>query len=689
MPKLQVPAKQVNTLSMDQKKSLIKLINQEYTNAYTYIKPIWDRWDQYYEKYKNEIKSFRQEDFKLMDYTIFSIIQTMMGHLSLDTFDFHLKPTSKQDIESVMLLEKILRYDFERTKKQDVEDEWIWSTLFFGVSDLLLAEVGTYDAKSKYYAPMPRVMNQRVFLFDPHRLGGINSTDGGYQYAGYITQTTVREIKKYRDEGYYQYDDEEFYSIIYQNTEQSTDDLVYGYKKYNQENTRISGSTYDNYLNEGVNGDDQDKTNRPIYLLNWWRYDDDGDVTHIIMPLNRNTILRYEKTKFNKLPFITRELFKQHSVRNFYSVPYLTLAYQRGKQAVMNLALDNEIRNQQPLFLYEEGSIENPSLLTSPIGAAVPTKGMPGNVLERVQTNATSNSTDFVYNLILNAEQQSTGVTASQRGVSQGNVLATEVLAQSQSSNIKALLVLNNWITNEKSYIQQCIRLYDLMRSTDIYKKVVRIDGDVKDEFIDLSKREIKEKLGDVDVYVRNKELEKRKLQEEIPNIDRLVANSAVFEGTDKRQLLKVTAYKLGFSNDVIDKIYPPSPAEQVARSENIDLEQKQQVDAQVGEDHTTHLREHRMGESTPQLRRHIKQHMLLQEIELKDQQIQQEQAQLQAQQQQGAPAGPTGGVENNLAQSLTPNLNNVAAGTGSTPQTAAKPLNNNADITPTTSPLQ
>ena len=676
MPKLQVPSKNVNNLSKKEKYKILRDINTEYETSYGYLQPIWKTWDEYWDKYKNEEKNFSVDNFKLKDYTMFSVLQTMIGHLSLDSFDFYLKPTSEADMESVELLEKILKYDFEKTKKDKIEREWITNTLFYGVSDLLLAQVGyaTGNRKKKYFAPIPQVMNQRTFLYDIHALGGMGSRGGGYRYAGYVTQTTARELEYYKKEGYYMFDNEG----VVKSGINSDADLTQGYNRHIQRYNTIPT----------IYGDTQyagKSDNETIYLLEWWRYNDEGKVTHIIMPLNRNEIIRYEETEFNELPFITRSLYPNVATRNFFSIPYLTYSHQSGKQVVMNLAMDSEIRNQNGLWAYRTDTVKKPDQIASPVGAVVPVDGDVNSSLVRIPTNSTSQATDYIYNLILNAESQSTGSTNTQRGLSTTNQLATEVLAQTQSSNIKALLILNQWIDNEEDYVLQNVFIYDKLSSAELYNKIIRVNGDVKNEFIDLTKRKIKNKIGDVDVYVENRLLKEQKVIQDLPIVDRVVSQALQYEGTDKRQLFKEMGKKMDINEETLEKIYPPSADEMVARNENVDLEQGTRVDASVGEDHKAHIREHMLADSSNLVRFHIQEHRLLQEEEAKDQQLQQELAQQQALQQQ-AQEGQLGGGEARQRSNLT---NVAAAGSNAIAPLGAEAQTDVQSITPQNAPVQ
>ena len=678
MPSFEVPAKKVNNLSDKEKSKLLRDITKEYDTAYSYLNPIWKIWDEYWNRYKNEEENFSLDNFKLRDYTMFSVLQTMIGHLSLDAFDFYLKPTSEADMENVELLEKILKYDFEKTKKHKIEREWIANTLFYGVSDLLLAQVGytTGNRKKRYYAPIPQVMNQRTFFYDIHALGGMGSRGGGYKYAGYITQTTAREIKYYKDKGYYDFNNE---NTLVKNGANADYDLTQGYNRHIQRYNTITQFFSDNDYKSASD-------NETIYLLEWWRYNDKGKVTHIIMPLNKQEIIRYEETEFDELPFITRSLYPNVATRNFFSIPYLTSSHQSGKQVVMNLALDSEVRNQNGLWAYRTDTVKKPDQIVSPVGAVVPVDGDVQSSITRIPTNSTSQATDYIYNLILNAESQSTGSTNTQRGLSTTNQLATEVLAQTQSSNIKALLILNMWVDNEEDYVLQNVFIYDKLSSRELFDKVVRVNGDVKNEFIDLNKTKIKKKIGDVDVYVENRLLKEQKVLQDLPIIDRVVSQALQYEGTDKRQLFKEMGKKMDIKEEVLDKIYPPTQDEMVARSENTDLEQGTRVNATAGEDHVAHIREHMLAESSNLVRLHIQQHRLLQEQELKDPQLKQALAQQQGLQQQALQGELQGGGEARQRSNLT---NVAAAGASPIAPEGAQAENEIQSITPQNAPVQ
>lgn len=641
-------------LSTEQKKELIKQCQSEMDTAIEYLHPIWKMYDVYWDIYKNEVESYNKRDIKVQDYSTFSIVQQLTSLLTQDAFDFRLKANSPDDVGSVALLDKILRYDYVKSNRQFTEQQLVWNTLFYGEGNVLLHQYNKVRGRTRterdYYAPIATVVNQRTFLYNPTAIKGQGLPDGvgAYQYAGFPTITSKRQIEKYKD--YFTITEDTFKNNNQGRSTFQSSQFATVFEGENQKRGGFSKTTvpYTNTSKAAY------QVNDAIYLFNWFTFFE-GKPVMVIFLNDYNTILRYETLDFEELPFITRSLYPVTDAKNLISIPYLVQDKQKVKEAVNNLAIQNEVKKQTGLWVFNDSKITDYRSLLKGTGGFIPVNGTTRGSIERIPQGSADSATDFILDSLSQAENRDVGITQQQRGSLSGNVRsAREIAATSESADNRALSIRRRWKTDISEYIIQTIRIYDNLSTRNFHNKVVRVSGDLEDEFLDLSRRDFK-RVADVDVEVIDTLEEEEKRIQDLPYVDRVFQQALTYDGTNRRELMKYASKKLGITREEIDKLYPPTGDERLARIENTQLADGDDVPIGLLQNHEEHLIIHESAESNAATKAHIQRHILAMIAIQQNQRVRQRLAEMQAQEQEAQQQQGQG------QQSVGANLNNLA----------------------------
>lgn len=645
-------------LSQDKKKLLSQQCGNEMTTAIAYLTSEWNRHDEHWEKYKNDIANIRDGHFTVKDFSTFSVVQNLLSRLTNDSYDFRLQATTKEDVAAVSLMSKIIKYDLFKIQRQFIETNFSWNTIFFGEGNMLLHQYNKVKGRTKttrdYFAPIPTVINQRTFLYNPTAIKGQGLPDGtgAYQYAGFPTPTSKRTLEKFK--GYYDLSEVDYKKKdnIAGFQSPSFQHVIEGDKK------RMGNSYSIAQAHTIINNQQNYQDNDVIYAFNWFTFFE-GKPVMVIFLETIDQIIRYEELDFEELPFITRALYPVTNAKNFISAPYLTQDKQTAKQIVENLALENEVKKQQGLIVYDSNKIRDyrTILKSAESGGYIPVEGDINNAMARIPHGSADSATDFILELLAQAENKDTGITPQQRGATPGgSTSAREVSIAAESSDNRALAVRRRWKQDQEEYILQSIRIYDNLTPSKLYNKVIRVSGDLQDEFIDLTKRDFK-RIADVDVTIIDTLEEEEERIRKLPYVDRIFQQAMLYDRTNRRELMKYASMELGLTREQIDNLYPPTADERLARIENERMRDGLDIPVNVLQDHEEHLAIHEAGESNPETRAHIERHILAQISLQVNQRLRERVAQMRAQEAAVAEQGQQGQGQ----QSVGNNLNNLA----------------------------
>ena len=644
-------------LSKEKRKNLGEQCGNEMNTATTYLTSEWNRYDRNWDVYKNDEANIRAGNFTIKDFSTFSVTQNLLSRLTNDSYDFRLQATTKEDVAAVSLMSKILKYDFFKIKRQFIEEQLTWNTAFFGEGNILLHQYNKVKGRTKvkrdYFAPIPTVINQRTFLYNPTAIKGQGLPDGtgAYQYAGFPTATSKRNLEKFK--GYYDLTGIDFKKKdgVAGFQSPSFQQVIEGDKKRMVNSYSIART---------VQTTQEYQDNEVIYAFTWFTFFE-GKPVMVVFLETVDQIIRYEELPFDELPFITRPLYPVTNGKNFISVPYLTQDKQIAKQIVENLALENEIKKQQGLIVYDSNKIRDyrTILKSSEVGGYIPVEGDPGSAIARIPHGSADSATDFILETLAQAENEDTGITPQQRGTTPGgSTSAREVSIAAESADNRALAVRKRWKQDQEEYILQSIRIYDELSASKLYNKVIRVSGDLQDDFIDLSKRDFK-RIADVDITIIDTLEEEEERIRELPYVDRIFQQAMLYDRTNRRELMKFSSRKLGLERDEIDRLYPPTADERLARIENERMRDGTDIPVNVLQDHEEHLAIHEAGESNPETRAHIERHILAQISLQVNQRLRERVAQMKAQ--EAAVAEQAGQQQGQGQQSVGQNLNNLA----------------------------
>ena len=129
------------------------------------------------------------------DTTLFTVMQTVIASLYIDTLDVKFEGREDGDEETAENLNQMAEFDYDEMVKSVVDYDWIWDTCFFG-RGLVAMEEYERDPDNNTFVPMPQVIDPLIFLHDPaSSVNGDRSGKGGMRFGGYEVKMTKQDIQ--------------------------------------------------------------------------------------------------------------------------------------------------------------------------------------------------------------------------------------------------------------------------------------------------------------------------------------------------------------------------------------------------------------------------------------------------------------------------------------------------------------
>lgn len=581
--------------------------------------------------------SNQKKDKSLVSDTLgFTVFQTVHSKLYDDRLSVTFAPGHPDDTDKVDGLNPVAKFDNSRMNKDQSDFDWIWYACFWGSGFL---DVSEWDSKKMLMKPS--VVNNATLLPDPdgYLVNGDQRGFGAWRFWGREIAKTKLDMKSEGFEGY-------------ESLQAGADASSLAYYAKQKLNTAQNLATPSAPVG--------DFENELIPLLEWFTHVD-GQKWIFYTDLKQTKIVKARKLWSKKWPLIQRKLFPIPNDAFGVSLWDLTEDKQRARSVLTNLGLISAKADLYGMFVYDRNIISPTSDLSFGLNKWIPADGNPREGVVPLQKPQPGQMVQYIMDLLDQAAEKATAATNMQQGIqNDNNRSANEVVRvfnQSEARISTAAKVFgwserefwSWWLENSSHYI------------TSLHKKFVRIDGAFGPKFETYSGKDFS-LAEDPDIYIESKELNDAR-NEDAKN-DAVAFNNMIAQdqSANRRYWNKRNARLFGLESSEVDRLYPPTPDELIAKQENVQLDKNTLPKISIHDDHQTHLLIHANAGETKATAVHIAAHQKA--LMIKRQMNTQAQA-------QGIPTTPTPGEVPTSAQT-TPNM----AGQGSAPAAKRAPVN-------------
>lgn len=580
-------AGQIAKLSSQDFTKLTAQVQSEYTYGWWYIRPKWEEWGLRLKLYNNQ----RRDKAAVGDPLLFSVFNTVFASLYNDRLSVAWQPREEGDIETAENLNDLAEFDYGEMGKDVLDYEWDWDTCFFGRGLCCFME---FDRDMQ--VPIPEVWDPMTVIRDPDA----KSVQGNIKGQG-KARFLYREVRKTKQS----LRDAKIYFNIDKIKPDGVDinSLVDGNAQLrNDAQGRANLSNFANI--EGEN-----KTYRLLEGFTVWN----GKLVFLTLANDRRTVIRYTELgmyKKKQIPVIDRSLYPIAHDWDGVSIPDMVEDKQRARAVVINVALQATKANAHPMYLFNKNKIENRADLNFEINKQIPIDGDPTNVVVPMQKDRIQQDVEYILNTLGSAAQQATATPAIEQGaITESKRTATELTLVTQSVDNRYSLSIKIFGWSERRFWAQWYFLYKQYFADRIDKKTIRISGILGPKFRPLRRENIIAKI-DPDVMIESKTVADAERFNKMQRFQAVISVVLQDPNSNRRYAEKEFARLSGMKKDQIDMLLPPTLDEVIAEQENIKLEENEQVDVDINQDHRMHIEVHNKLSDTPAKKAHIEAHM-------------------------------------------------------------------------------
>ena len=179
-----------------------------------------------------------------------------------------------------------------------------------------------------------------------------------------------------------------------------------------------------------------------------------------------------------------------------------------------------------------------------------------------------------------------------------------------QKVDTRYSLVVKSLMRGEKKFWRQWYFLYKNHFKNKIGAKWVRLAGVMSGQFRELTRENLIAKV-DPDVKVESKLLSEAKQLKQLARYGQVLEYASADPTTNRRFALKKFAALSGLSRDEVDKLFPATLDEMMAKEQNEELNDNKQVPVLPDDNHLVHLEIHGEANPTDATYAHIETHKM------------------------------------------------------------------------------
>jgi hypothetical protein len=571
-------------LSTEEKKKLRMQVEREYKIAKDWIMPFYKKSYKNLKLYLNE----KRDDDKVGDPILYTVMNTIHASMYSDVPSVKWRGRTIDDINAEYGLNLLTDFDYDDMGKDELDMDWLWDACFFGYG---IVELTYFDRKNKI--PSPRLVDPFCFMYAPDTGSDINGAD----YCGEELQMTKHSMK---EAGVYVFDDEDLQtgSDFNQLPELASKARTESQGKNEQPDSKQKG--------------EQDSDNSKIHFIEWRTWFE-GKRVLVAFANDFEKMIRYKELDFqDKWGYISKKIGRTAHQFKPASIPDMVGDKQRMRSEIINLAATIAKSQQYPHYIYNNNLIRNRADLKPGFNKYT---GVPGNPRDAVvpmnQYTPNMPFMNYILQYLDAASQRATASAEMQQGVLAGQERTLgELNLVAQKADTRYALMMKNLLIGEKQFWLQWYAMYKKHFKKNLDEKVIRLTGDMKDNFMTLAREDIIGKSADPDVEVLSTIVEDAKREKELGKYIQLMNALAQSPDADRRVLVKQFATVAGISEAEMDAIFPPTLDEITAELQNVAFEKEQDPEVLASDNHMVHLRIHRKAEPNVHRNVHMATHL-------------------------------------------------------------------------------
>lgn len=568
MPKLkEIKEEEVETELIEgmSEEEVVSTVQTEYQLCYDFMLPKINEWLVRMTVYNNQ----KRDKTKIGDPLLFTVFQTLLASLYDDRLNVGFGPREVGDEEMSENLSMTAEFDYDEMRKNLIDFEWDWDTLFMG-NGLLL----THEFDRDKMCPRPQVMDPCTTLRDPRAVAFNGDANGNNACRFWGREITATKSELENNPEYFDIDElkvgKELKSLLSQSK---------------QKRRKAQG------LAEINEKEDELKENAEFNLVEWYTHLN-GEKYIITLGNSQTKLVRATKLKEDRWPAINRKLFPSAHDWDGVSVPDIVEDKQRARAILQNLGLMSAKADVEPMYLFNEDRIKNRSDLKFGYNKFIRVQG-DGSVNDAIQPMnkpAVHQQVSWIMELMDQSSQRALATPEIQQGiVSEKSRTLGELELVSAKVDTRYSLAAKIFGWSEAEFWQGWYQGYKKHFKGKIDKKMVRIAG-VWGPEVRPFKREDLIGTADPDIIIESKivaEAKRIKERNAFTQYYGIIVNNP---DANRRFADKELAKLNGLKTQQIKMLFPMTLDEMEADMENEILEKNQQAKVEVQQDHQSHI---------------------------------------------------------------------------------------------------
>ncbi len=600
-------AKRLDELKREPYKDLAKQCREEAAVAWEHQKPKKSQQLIRLKLYNNQ----KRNPEAIGDTTMQDMHQTITAALFIDRLAVEWTGMEEGDDDQAEALNHLSEYDYVQMQKDQIDYDWDWDAGFFG-RGLCFLEQYIRDPKYNIYLPVPEVLDPSIHLRDP-KAKSINGKNimgaGAARFHGYPVRMTKRAMLA----NPHFFKGLDFSTIRHDSGLNAMDLLRESHEaRNNAQNLQNNKPSVESLL--GDNGE--------YDLFIWYtHFDHNGgvrkvkvwlanDLTDVVGIQDLEPVGTPEWVSRWKL--IDRPLYPHSHDYDGTSVPDLTEDKQRARAVAVNLGMRAVKSDLYANYLYDSTRITNRNDLKTGFNKMIPVDGNPENAITAVRKSQPNMALlNFIYqSLDLSAQKATATPEVSQGVLSRGaNTLGEIDKVEAGAQNRRGLSARLFGMSERNFWRFWYLGYKENYAADGVDEKIIRINGAFGAKFRPLRRNDFITTKTDPDVRVESLALARAKQLEERQSLGAYVTMAVQDPTANRRYGMKKLGKSFGMQKDEIDRLFPATYDERIARLQNEQLNDNIKQPVLPEDAHEVHLIEHASAKDTPATKAHILAH--------------------------------------------------------------------------------
>lgn len=601
-------------LDKDQVTSLTIQFQNEKIISEEFMQPKWREWRRRLKILNNQ----KRKDTDIGEPLAHTHFNTVLAALYDDKLSVEFLAREPGDVTVTESLNPLYEYDIDLMDKRKMDYKWLWNTLFFGRSLVMMFE---FDREN--LVPRPEVVNMLTWYRDPNAtsVNGDSSGRGSMRFGGRSILLTKKEME---DAGFYKNIDQIAISTREERILEAAKDEI----------RRSQG--FNSNFSQDVTGENSQR------VVTEWLTFFEGKRVVIGMANGGQLLVRYNVLKDqDEWGIIDQVIYPNELSWDGTSLLDLIEDKQRAKAKLINAAMFTAETNSNHMYMYDMNKIQNESDLDFEHNKHIPISGDVTGAIQPISRDQVNNEVQFMLNYLEQSAGKATAATEiSQGAVSGASRTATEIATVSEGVDTRFELMSKIIGWSEKAFAQYWYKMYKMHFKDKIDEKIVRIVGQDGLRFKSFTRKNLIA-AKDPDVEVNSKIVGEakrlRKLQEFNSAFEILMADPTI----NRDVLFKDRAKLAGFTEMEMQSLFKPNPEQVLAIDENEKLNKNESVNVNPTDDDLLHIKEHLKAAENKKTIAHIEDHWEMYIVKNKNPNVREEVEQMGQLIEQGSEAQP------------------------------------------------